>query len=116
MSIDGIGKRPLAGAIGTESLQQPREVGAREEFRAERPVAPMAVDATSAISRVRSGEISVDAYLDAKVASATAHLEGLSASQIDTVRQLLRAQLATDPLLVDLVHAATGSVPPASDE
>ena len=54
--------------------------------------------------------------LNIKVNEATAHLDHrLSAEQLDFIRTSLREQLASDPMLVDLVKASTGSLPPQNE-
>lgn len=70
-----------------------------------------ALDPTSPLGRLRAGEIDVDGYVDLKVDEATANLQGLSADELADVKSALRAQLATDPGLVDLVRGATGGTP-----
>ena len=56
-------------------------------------------------SRMRAGAISISAYLDDKIATATAHLRHLSPSKRNFIENSLRAQLHTD--LGDLVRRAT---------
>jgi hypothetical protein len=59
---------------------------------------------------VQRGELSVDQYLDGRVNDATSHLVGkLSPDQLEFVKQSLREQLATDPVLVELVQRTTGT-------
>jgi hypothetical protein len=74
------------------------------------PVAP------GALEQLRAGGVSVDGYLDLKVAEATAHLGALSPQALDSIRSALRERLASDPMFVDLVRAATGSVPAPRDD
>jgi hypothetical protein len=69
------------------------------------PVSPSALD------QLRAGEVSVDGYLDLKVSEATAHLGALPPQALEAIRSTLRERLASDPMFVDLVRAATGSVP-----
>jgi hypothetical protein len=65
------------------------------------------------LDRLERGEIDLDRYLDAQVDAAVAHVEGpLGAAQVDFIRGVLREQLASDPVLVELVRRATGSIPP----
>jgi hypothetical protein len=107
MGIDGIGKPPGAppleapsGASGTP--------GTGATFRVEDASAPSSVQ-TSELDRLTRGEISLDDYLDARVSEAVQHLQGkLSSEQLSFVRQTLRDELATDPVLVELVRQATG--------
>jgi hypothetical protein len=117
MGIDGIGKgggAPLppegAGAV------QPKEAAERPfEVQRGADVAPAKqvdqADPTSALSRLRAGEIDAQGYVDLKVDEATAALEGLSPAELDDIKKVLRDQMATDPGLTDLVRAATGQVP-----
>jgi hypothetical protein len=75
------------------------------------PAAAAATTATSPLARLRAGEIDVNGYVDAKVHEATAHLPGLSTSDLGALRKMLREQMASDPGLAELVRAATGRVP-----
>jgi hypothetical protein len=75
-------------------------------------VAPTAATAPSTpLERLRAGEIDLDRYLDLKVDDATAHLRGLRAHEMESLRTLLREQLSSDPGLVELVQQATGQIP-----
>ena|SRR5438552_5468229 len=114
MSVDGIGGGP-------------RNVGGAGPL--DGPAAPTAADGTTdvgrsaeagrtagagALERLGRGEISLDQYLDGRVADAVEHLEGrVPPAHIDFVRVALRESLASDPVLVELVRRATGSVPPS---
>jgi hypothetical protein len=70
----------------------------------------------AALQQLRSGQITLDAYLDAKVHEATAPL-ALSSAELEAVRASLRDRLASDPTLVELVRCATGAlVSPPHDE
>jgi hypothetical protein len=111
MGIDGIGKPPgasigsLGGVAGGEA---PR---AAEPFAVDRatPAAP-SERISAALSSLQRGELSLDQYLDGRVSEATNHLAGkISPEQLDFVKQSLREQLATDPVLVELVQRTTGS-------
>ena len=97
---------PRAGAGGVKA---PRafEVGPAHTA-ATNEVAPVAPAATSPLARLRAGEIDLDRYLDLKVDEATAHLKGLRAHEMSGLRSLLRAQLVSDPSMLDLVQQATG--------
>jgi hypothetical protein len=117
MGIDGIGKGTGGLPIGGINPADRSEVGAKPtgEFKVSaatsaEPAAPTALD------RLRSGELSVEQYLDIQVHEATAHLDGrLQPDQLSFVRDSLREQLSTDPLLVDLVKSATGALPPSRE-
>ena len=113
MGIDGIGKPPgstLGGVSGISGSEPPR---AAEPFAVGQSAPPAIAGATpvsAALSSLQRGELSLDQYLDGRVSEATSHLAGkLSPEQFDFVRQSLREQLATDPVLVELVQRATGS-------
>src|SRR3954469_9600707 len=98
MGIDGIGKAPpVAPAEGTSGAQGPSA-----DFR----VSPSGGAAPpSELARLERGEIGLDAYLDGRVGEATRHLEGrLTPEQLDFVRETLRGELSSDPVLVELVR------------
>jgi hypothetical protein len=111
MGIDGIGKPPGASIGGIGSV--PGQEGAHE-------AGPFKLDAnapvvaggklSAALSSLQRGELSLDQYLDSRVSEATSHLVGkLSPDQLEFVKQSLREQMATDPVLVELVQRTTGS-------
>ncbi len=107
MGIDGIGKPPgappLEGPSGASGA-----AGTGASFRVE-DTAPASSVQTSELEKLARGEISLDDYLDARVSEAVQHLEGrLNTEQLAFVRQTLRDELATDPVLVELVRQATG--------
>lgn len=119
MSIDGIGKPPgsnippaggVGGVSGASRTAEPFKVGAE----------PLGTASTSgskvseALASLQRGEVSLDHYLDTRVNEATSHLQGkLNPDQLEFVKQSLREQMATDPVLVELVQRTTGSVPTA---
>lgn len=114
MAIDRIGK----GAKTTPEIAGSGSVdrrGPAESFTVDRGDASKGIDktagadATSPLARLRAGEISVDGYVDLKVDEATKGLVGLSPAELQDIKKVLRDQMATDPALVDLVRAATGS-------
>jgi hypothetical protein len=116
MSIDGIGKPPgsnIGGASGISGVEAPRAPG--ESFSVERgaKAAPSSsVNASAELSSLQRGELSLDQYLDSRVSAATQHLAGkISPDQLAFVKQSLREQMATDPVLVELVQRTTGSAP-----
>ena len=62
------------------------------------------------LRRLEAGEIDVNRYLDLRVEQATAHLSGaLDAERLQFIRDALRSQFETDPVLVELVQRATGA-------
>jgi hypothetical protein len=79
---------------------------------------PMAVDRTgkpdqapplpALLALLGAGEIDTETYIERKLEAATAHLRGLTAAELQRVRALLRAQIAEEPELRELVSRATG--------
>jgi len=114
MSIDGIGKPPgagiggIGGATGKEEAAQ-----ASEPFKLDASTPAAAGGKVSAaLTSLQRGELSVDQYLDGRVSEATSHLVGkLNPDQLEFVKQSLREQMATDPVLVELVRRTTGAAP-----
>jgi hypothetical protein len=120
MGIDGIGKPPGGGlppgAIGGSSGAAKPGAVRGESFRVERAEATERAQPSDALGQLQRGDISLDQYLDTRVAGAVEHLQGkLPAEQLDFVKQSLREQLSTDPVLMELVRRATG-VTPAEDK
>ena len=114
MSIDGIGKPPGAGGIGGISGAASKEgVRAAEPFKVDASApASAAGKVSAALSSLQRGELSLDQYLDGRVTDATSHLVGkLSPDQLEFVKQSLREQMATDPVLAELVQRTTGAAP-----
>ncbi len=106
MGIDGIGKPPGSPPLGGPSGISGGGTGAG--FRVEQTAAP-APTQSAELDRLGKGEIGVDEYLDARVQEATQHLASkLTAEQLEFVKSTLRAQLETDPVLIELVRRATG--------
>jgi hypothetical protein len=110
MGIDGIGKPPPIGPSGGPAAPAP----AGGEFS----VGPASeAQPTGELARLERGEIGLDVYLDGKVNEATSHLAGkLSPDQLAYVRQTLRSELASDPVLVELVRRTTGKTPETAPE
>jgi len=114
MSIDGIGKPPGAGGIGGVAGAASNEgVRPAESFKVDANTPAAAGGKVSAaLSSLQRGELSLDQYLDGRVTDATSHLVGkLSPDQLEFVKQSLREQMATDPVLAELVHRTTGAAP-----
>src|SRR5450432_969237 len=111
MGIDGIGKPPgvSIGSVGGAQTADP--VRASEPFAIDRSAsAPPSARISAELSSLQRGELSLDQYLDGRVNDATSHLAGkISPDQLEFVKQSLREQLATDPVLVELVQRTTGS-------
>ncbi|HKQ71483.1 MAG TPA: hypothetical protein VJT73_19195 [Polyangiaceae bacterium] len=114
MSIDRIGKGNGPAGIGGAGAPSAREVTSQpvSEFKVASAEAPGAAP----LDRLRAGEISVSQYLDLKVSEATAHLDQrLTAEQLSFIRNSLRQQLASDPMLAQLVKSTTGALPPPTE-
>jgi hypothetical protein len=119
MSINGIGKGgPPVGVPGDIApagrAGQAGPTGG--EFSASKSEASQKVQGASALDQLRAGTLTLPQYLDVKVGEATHHLDGkVSGEQLAFVKSSLRAQLSSDPVLIDLVKAATGSLPPPNE-
>ena len=107
MGIDGIGKPPgIPPTPGGSGVTPSRA----ETFRVAEAAPVEASGQSEALGRLQRGEIDLDTYLDTRVADAVVHLENkLPPEQLDFVKQTLRDQLATDPVLVELVRRAAGA-------
>ncbi|MEO8878649.1 MAG: hypothetical protein ABI461_23875 [Polyangiaceae bacterium] len=122
MSIDRIGK----GAGGVGPLPGAQDAGKAEgtgrafEVRAgdasAKGIEGATTGAATPLERLRAGEVDVHGYIDLQVDAATAHLKGLDASELASIKQVLREELASDPGLSDLVRRATGHVPSLPQE
>lgn len=63
------------------------------------------------LEKLQRGEMSLDEYLDEQVEAALAMVKGrISGERLDLVREVIRESLRTDPVMVELVHRATGQV------
>ncbi|SRR5512135_2186412 len=122
--VDGIGKGgPPRGVGPTGPATGPaRSAETGKTFEVEKPsasetkgVQATAIEVTP-LEQLKSGKIDFNQYVDLKLHEATAHLEGLSPAQLDTIRSMLRDRMATDPELVDLVKQATGQAPSVPEE
>lgn len=118
MGIDGIGKGGGAPGVGAPTgATAPKAADAVERpFEVKATEATTTVDATSPLGRLRAGEIGVEQYVDLKVDEATRGLEGLPKADLESIRSMLRARVAEDPALVDLVRSATGKAPHPPEE
>ena len=111
MGIDGIGKPggPQPGAVegiggGTSEVDS-----ASGDFSLDRVSETHQAEASSALGQFERGEISLDDYLNGRVDNAVAHLSGaLSTEQLNFVKEQLREQLSSDPVLSELVRRTTG--------
>lgn len=120
MSIDRIGKGP--GATPTSPTNGVASASSKQTFSVgEAPVTTATsgasgVAGSSPAEQVRRGEMSMESYLDLRVNEATRHLEGkLGAGDLARVQEMLRSQIANDPLIQEMVKAATGKLPPAGE-
>jgi len=114
MGVDGIGGgRPLPG-IGGGDLDPARGVESEAAHGAESALGSSGATGSTLLDQLRRGEIDLDHYLDAQVNAAVSHVGGsLAQTQVDFIRETLREQIASDPVLVELVRRATGSTPKA---
>jgi hypothetical protein len=115
MSIDGIGRPPIPkGEIGSVGGSG-RSSATGEGFRLEPPgtTGTSAAGAPSQLlSQLERGEISVDAYVQARVDEAVRPFEGrISDEQLKLVRDALSAEVGNDPVVVELVQRATAGAP-----
>jgi hypothetical protein len=114
MPIDGIGKPPSVPPLGGTAAPSGAGAPSGEAFRVGAPAASSASGGD--LGRLERGELGLDAYLDARVGEATKHLEGrLGGAELDYVKKTLRAELESDPVLVELVRKATGRTPGAAE-
>ena len=119
MAIDRIGKGgglpQTPEAQGTGAASPTGGPGAAFEVDRKEPAqaaqATEGVAASSPIARLRAGEVDVHGYIDLKVDEATASLKGVSASELDEIKSMLRDQMKSDPGLADLVGRAAGKMP-----
>src|SRR5262245_45302899 len=124
MSIDRIGKGPggaqgpqIGGAQGPLGGGQAGPVGGKRAFEVGSAEGPERASALGPAERVRSGELSLEGYLDLRVEEATRHLEGkLGVADLGEIRSALKDQLRNDPALREMVKAATGSAPSQEGE
>jgi hypothetical protein len=111
MGIDGIGKPPGAGIGGVGSVTGAEGARASQSFKLD-PSSSAAAggQVSAALASLQRGELTLDQYLDGRVTDATSHLVGkLSPDQLEFVKQSLRDQIATDPVLIELVQRTTGT-------
>ena len=61
--------------------------------------------------KLRAGEISLEAYYDATVELGLAHLrDRVSPEQLEVVRERMREEVETNPILVKMVRDAIGAL------
>jgi hypothetical protein len=123
VSIDRLGRTPAA-APPTSGEAPLRPAEADRTFEATRGSPPTEiargpaaseVTASSALERLRLGQIDLHGYVDLKVKEATSHLSLLPQVDLDAIRSAMRDRLLSDPTLVGLVHTATGAMPKPDD-
>jgi len=116
MGIDGIGKPGPGGLpggvpkVGEASGNEFQEVIGKASSSADVAAADV-VQPSVDLARLERGEISLDQYLEARVGEATSHLQSMPPDQLAFIRQSLREQMETDPVLIELVRRATGAIP-----
>lgn len=109
MGIDGIGRGGGVPKVGPDLASIS---GAESEKLELLPESVDRSDGADLLAGVQRGEIRLDAYLDIRVSDAVGHLEGkLSPEQLEFVKEELREQLRSDPVLIELVRRATGQSP-----
>lgn len=116
MGIDKIGKNTgVQGTTGAEATEGSApversfaDVHAEKTARTE---STAGAASASPLDRLKSGELDVNGYIEARLDQATQGLKGLSSSQLGSVRLVLREQMMTDPGLSELVRQATGHAP-----
>jgi hypothetical protein len=114
MGVDGIGgggRRPLPGLEGPDpgGLSGVSPSGAAGPGEATAAGASR-ISGSPALERLSRGEIDLPTYLDARVGEATKHLVGrLPEPELEFIRASLRAELSSDPVLVELVRRTTGA-------
>lgn len=118
--VDRIGKGgpkpPTSAPTGAPKASETGRTFEVKKTEGADPTAATHAVSSSPLEQLKNGSLSIDGYLDAKVKEATAHLHGLSPVQLDSIRSMLRDQIASDPALAELFQQATGHAPPASDE
>ncbi len=117
MGIDGIGgsgRPPPGGPSGVERSSGQFEVEAGQGASEVQGASEAQADLD--IQRVERGEWTLDQYLDARVDRAVDHLRAvLPAEEMELLKQQLRTQMESDPLLQNLVRQATGIAPADND-
>jgi hypothetical protein len=116
MSIDGIGRppRPSSG-VGPADGPSPA-AGVDKAFQLERSAPVQGASPSGPLARLEKGEISLEQYLDARVDEAVAPFASrLAPEQLDFMKGSLRVELASDPVLVELLKRVAGAVPPSTE-
>lgn len=72
---------------------------------------------SEALRRVRSGELTLEAYLEWRVEDALQHLKGrLAEDHLDALRDVMREQIEADPVVREMIRQLTGREPATSLE
>jgi hypothetical protein len=112
MGIDPIGKGGASVPTSVGSPSPALEAQRPFESEATRVESAGAADVSATgLDQLRAGRIPLEGYLALKVDEATVHLGSLPGPQREMIRSVLLERIASDPMLVDLVRAATGAVP-----
>lgn len=110
MSIDGVGRPPKPPADVGATTPAPQAGALGRSFQVGQAEPASAVEAKGPLAQLERGEIGLDQYLDARVEEAVRPLvERLNPESLAFLKSSLRAELATDPVLVELVRRATGA-------
>jgi hypothetical protein len=113
MGIDGIGRSNTPPTLDATRVLEQKEVttGDLTGVEGATPSAVAGSEATSSsslFSRLQSGEVSREQYLDQRVDEAIRPFESrMSKSQLEFMRTTLREQLELDPTLIELTRQAT---------
>ncbi len=119
MAIDGIrkGGTPTVGpntAVGSAGAPS-KAFEARQSSEAGAAPSVDAVSASSLASRVRSGELDLAGFVEAKIDHATAHLNAMSAEALSDVKQMMREKMMHDPLVSEWIAELTGKSAPKDE-
>ena len=111
MGIDGIGKGGgiAPGAVDPSSQEVGGVEKSEREFSIDDVSGSAGAEPSESLQQLQRGEISLDEYLNLRVDGAVQHLEAkMSPEQLAFVREELKEQLQSDPVLSQLVRQATG--------
>jgi hypothetical protein len=113
MGIDRTGRVGSGGGVAPPvSIAAEPTDAVSESFKAVAKHAVQKASAPSPIDQLKAGQIDMNRYLDLQVEQATTHLQGVvDPERLDFIRQSLRVQIESDPALLELVQAATGTAP-----
>jgi restriction endonuclease Mrr len=106
MGIDGVGK----GSLPPVGVEEAAPTSADETTGAAEPGKASALGApgSESLQQLERGEITRAEYLDVRAEAAVEHLrERLPEEQLEAVRSVIREQLESDPVLVELVRRVT---------